>query len=107
MSLMEKQAMINRKLAELDPRYAIANLRLAERSSGRYEFDIVSDFDGRHMKAVEGVLQSVLGIRERDADDQVPTTVLLPRPAYQKLQRLQRTRHKSQSQVVAELLLNA
>jgi hypothetical protein len=107
MSLKEKETLINEKLRQLDPHYAIVNLRLTDPAIGRYDFDIVKDFANKHMKDVKGILRSVLGVKSKPNETKVTTKLVLPQPAYQKLQQLKRTRHKSQSEIVAELLLNA
>jgi predicted CopG family antitoxin len=49
----------------------------------------------------------VLGVQSKRNETKVTTKVILPQPAYQKLQDLKRTRRKSQSEIVTELLLNA
>ena len=107
MSLKEKEALINEQLRKLNPGYTIANLRLADPSTTRYEFDIVKDFAQKHIKAVERIFQSVVGVKSMSDEIQFTTTIVLPPSAYQKLQKLQRIRRKSQSEIVAELLLNA
>ncbi len=107
MSLKEKETRINEQLRQLNPRYAIANLRLTDPVSQRYDFDIVKNFARKHIEAVERIFQSVLGVQRKPNETKVTTKVVLPQPAYQKLQQLKRTRHKSQSEIVAELLLNA
>ncbi len=107
MTLKEKEVLIYEPLRELDPAYAIANLRLVDPSRARYEFDIVKDFARKHLKAVEPIFQSVLGVKGKGTRAKFTTTIVLPTSAYQKLQELQRTRRKSPSEIVAELLLNA
>ena len=63
MTLKDKEDRINEQLRELDPAYAIANLRPVDPSSARYEFDIVKDFARKHLKVVEPIFQSVLGVK--------------------------------------------
>jgi hypothetical protein len=104
MSLNEKEALINEQLRQIDPRYAIVNLRLTDPTVGRYEFDIVKDFAPKHMKDVKRIFRSVLGVRGQSKETKVETKVLLPQSAYRKLQELKRTQRKSQSEIVAELI---
>jgi hypothetical protein len=67
----------------------------------------VKNFADKHMKDVKRIFRSVLGVQSKRDETKVATKVVLPQSAYQKLQELKRTRRKSQSEIVAELLLNA
>ena len=63
MNLLKKENEINARLKQIDPRYSIANLKLA--LEGQYDFDIGRAFSRKDSIAVEKVFREVLGIGVR------------------------------------------
>jgi hypothetical protein len=107
MTLQEKEALINENLQQINPRYAIVNLRLTDVETGRYDFDLVTLWKKKDEEAVHQVFRRVLGSHPGALPRTVKTSMVLPEPVYERLQSLKRTRGQSQSEIVAELIRNA
>lgn len=62
--IRQKAVLINEQLRKLDPRYAIANLRLTNTQPAKYEFDIVRRFAERHTGKARRIIETVLKVNE-------------------------------------------
>ena len=105
--LSAKEAAINRRLKRLRADYAIANLHLADATSGRYDFDIVKSFKPVHRAEIQAAFREVLGGETPSREAKVATKVTLPRSAHSKLKLLQARTGRSQSEIVAQLIRDA
>jgi len=105
MSVKELEARLNRRLREINPDYAIKQLKRLP--SGEYWFDLAMGFNSRDMAKVNRVFAEMLSPRKSKRRMTVQAKFYLSQETYDRLRRRAAERGVKQSALVEEALQSA
>lgn len=105
MSVKELEAKLNRRLREINPRYAVKKLKRLP--SGEYWFDLAMGFNARDMVKLNRVFAELLGSGQRKPRQTVQAKFYLSQETYERLRKQAAERGVKQSTLVEEALQSA